>query len=217
VSNDTRNEVIHFARKSTPSAQKRTVPTLHGAPDAPVGVHTLPWMWAKATSKRGALIRLCGDGVVSNDARNGVIHFARKSTPSAQKPTVLTLPGAPDVPVGVHTSPWMLAEATSKRGALIRLCGDGVVSNDARNGVIHFARKSTPSAQKPTVPTLHGAPDAPVGVGAEPLIGWGGATDSSVADEAKDTARSLSRSEPASWDEASLTLPHCSFESFASI
>jgi hypothetical protein len=217
VSNDARNGVIHFARESTPSAQKRTVPTLHGAPHAPVGIPASPWMLAKVRSKRGALIRLCGDGVVSNDARNGVIHFARESTPSAQKRTVPTLHGAPHAPVGIPASPWMLAKVRSKRGALIRLCGDGVVSNDARNGVIHFARESTPSAQKRTVPTIHGAPHAPVGVCAEPLIGWGGATDSSVADEAEDTARSLSRSEPASWDKALLTLPHCSFESFASI
>jgi hypothetical protein len=31
-----------------------------------VGVPASPWMWAKARSKLGALIRLCGDGVVSN-------------------------------------------------------------------------------------------------------------------------------------------------------
>ena len=36
---------------------------------ARVGVPASPWMWAKARSKLEALIRLCGDGVVSNEAR----------------------------------------------------------------------------------------------------------------------------------------------------
>jgi DNA-binding GntR family transcriptional regulator len=38
-------------------------------------------MWAKASSERGALIRLCGDGVVSNEARNGVIVFDTEINP----------------------------------------------------------------------------------------------------------------------------------------
>jgi hypothetical protein len=38
----------------------------------PVGVPASPWMWAKARSKLGALIRLCGDGVVSKVARMGL-------------------------------------------------------------------------------------------------------------------------------------------------
>ena len=33
---------------------------------ARVGVPASPWMWAKARSKLGALIRPCGDGVVLN-------------------------------------------------------------------------------------------------------------------------------------------------------
>jgi hypothetical protein len=50
----------------------------------PVGIPGSSWMWAKARRERGVLIRLCGDGVVLNDTRNGVIHFARKSSsPSA--------------------------------------------------------------------------------------------------------------------------------------
>jgi hypothetical protein len=36
----------------------------------PVGVPVPPWMWAKARSKLAVLIRLCGDGLVSNEARN---------------------------------------------------------------------------------------------------------------------------------------------------
>jgi hypothetical protein len=52
-----------------------------------VGVPALPWMWAKARSERGALIRLCGDGMVSNEARSGVIQHTRKSTPSQHTET----------------------------------------------------------------------------------------------------------------------------------
>jgi hypothetical protein len=33
----------------------------------PVGVSASLWVWAKARSKLGALIRLCGDEVVSNN------------------------------------------------------------------------------------------------------------------------------------------------------
>jgi hypothetical protein len=38
-------------------------------PTPPVVVPASPWMWVKARSKLGALIRLCGDGAVSNEAR----------------------------------------------------------------------------------------------------------------------------------------------------
>jgi hypothetical protein len=95
-------------------------------------------MWAKARSEQGALIRLCGDGVVSNEARNGVIFYMEITTPSSAhrngpfRPiTAFQMPS-----VGVPASPWMWAKARSEQGALIRLCGDGVVSNEARNGVI---------------------------------------------------------------------------------
>jgi hypothetical protein len=43
-----------------------------------VGVPASPWMWAKARSEQGALTRLCGDGVVSNEARNGVILYGNQ-------------------------------------------------------------------------------------------------------------------------------------------
>ena len=103
---------------------------------ARVGVPASPWMWAKARSERGALIRLCGDGVVSNEARNGVItlhgnqpvqhtHRIGPFRPT----TALQMP-----PVGVPASPWMWAKARIELAALIRQCGDGVVSNAARKG-----------------------------------------------------------------------------------
>jgi hypothetical protein len=60
--------------KSTPPSAHRTGPfrpTL--ALQMPkAGVPASPWMWAKAAHKLGAVIRLCGDRVVSNEARMGV-------------------------------------------------------------------------------------------------------------------------------------------------
>jgi hypothetical protein len=102
------------------------------------GVTASPWMWAKARSERGALICLCGDGVVSNVARmDGVVLHGNNlpllhiETDRSFLPTTSTF----QMPsVGVPASPWMWAKARSKRGALICLCGDGVVSNEARMG-----------------------------------------------------------------------------------
>jgi hypothetical protein len=53
--------------KSTPPAYRTGLfrPTA-GLPMPPVGVPASPWVWAKARSYLGALIRLCGDGAVSN-------------------------------------------------------------------------------------------------------------------------------------------------------
>jgi hypothetical protein len=79
------------------------------------------------------------DGMVSNEARNGVIplllHTHRRNGPF-RPTTAFQMPS-----VGVPASSWMWAKARSERGALIRLCGDGVVSNEARNGVIYYTRK----------------------------------------------------------------------------
>jgi hypothetical protein len=101
-------------------------------PTPPVGVPASPWTWAKARSQLGALIRLCGDGAVSNEAKvNGVILFTRgkKGTPPAHR-TGLFRPttALPTPPVGVPASPWTWAKARSQLGALIRLRGDGAVS-----------------------------------------------------------------------------------------
>jgi hypothetical protein len=76
---------------STPSAQHRNngpfrLTTALQMPK--VGVSASPWMWAKARCKLGALIRLCGDGVVSNKcSENGWMgSFCMEiiSTPSTQ-------------------------------------------------------------------------------------------------------------------------------------
>jgi hypothetical protein len=111
-------------------------------------------MWAKARSERGALIRLCGDGVMSNERRDQG-HFVWKFTPSANRngpfrPTIALQMAR----VGVPASPWMWAKATSERGAMIRLCGDGVVSNsitlqDQQLAIVinrtNFSTTTTPS------------------------------------------------------------------------
>ena len=130
-----------FARKSTPSAH-RTGPfrptTALQTPKA--GVPASPWMWAKATTNLGAVIRMCGDGmVVSNEARMGSIYLHGNNPPLLhiyrtgpfRPTTALQIPKA-----GVPASPWMWAQATTNLGAVIRLYGDGVVSNEARMGSI---------------------------------------------------------------------------------
>jgi hypothetical protein len=69
---------------------------------------------------------------VSNEAKlTGVILHGAKSTPPAHR-TGLFRPttALPTPPVGVFASPWVWAKARSKLGALIRLCGDEVVSNN---------------------------------------------------------------------------------------
>jgi hypothetical protein len=160
-----RRETGHFARKSTPSSAHRNGPfrPTTAFQMASVGVPASPWMWAKARSERGALNRRCGDGVVSNVAKNGSFKLLqRKSTPSSAhrngpfRPTTAFQMAS----VGVPASPWMWAKARSERGALIRLCGDGVVSNVARNGSF-TSTEINPffCTQKRTVPTHHRVPD----------------------------------------------------------
>jgi hypothetical protein len=53
---------------------KRTIRPTTALQMPKAGVPASPWMWAKARSKLGTLIRLCGDGVVSNKcSKNGVV------------------------------------------------------------------------------------------------------------------------------------------------
>ena len=64
----------------------------------PVGVPAPPWMWAKARSKLAELIRLCGDGVVSNEVRMESFVYIGKRTPSAHEMIVLTHHHTVDAP-----------------------------------------------------------------------------------------------------------------------
>jgi hypothetical protein len=62
---------------------------------------------------------------------------------------------------GIPASPWMWAKARSERGALLRLCGDGVMSNEVRNGSFYMMEINPFfCTQKRTVPTHHRVPDA---------------------------------------------------------
>ena len=100
-----------------------------------------PWMWAKAETNPGAVYRMYGDGMVSNEARMGsvcmetnppLLHTHNRTGPF-RPTTALQIPKA-----GVPASPWMWAKATTNLGAVIRLCGDGMVSNEARMGSIYL-------------------------------------------------------------------------------
>jgi hypothetical protein len=102
-----------------------------------VGVSASPWIWAKTRIKPAALIRQCGDGVVSNVARMGSfckdqIHpfflHIHKTGPFLLT-TALRMPT-----IGVPALPWIWAKARIEPAALIRQCRDGVVSNVARMG-----------------------------------------------------------------------------------
>jgi hypothetical protein len=76
------------------------------------------------------------DGVMSNVAIMGLLFLCIDEI-NAPLPLLLTEPDRSDPPPhsecankgGVPASPWMWAKARSKLGAVIRLCGDGVMSN----------------------------------------------------------------------------------------
>jgi hypothetical protein len=66
-------------------------------PTPPVGVPASPWMWLKARSKLGALIRLCGDETRRQMRRNWghLFDFTRKQAPLLH---THTQPGCSDPP-----------------------------------------------------------------------------------------------------------------------
>jgi hypothetical protein len=123
VSNEARNGVmiLHGNTQPTPSAHRNGLfrPTT-ALEMPPVGVPASPWLWAKARSERGALIGLCGDGVVSNDARNEDGNTQPNSSAHRnglfRPTTALEIP-----PVGVPASPWLWAKARSELCALMGL------------------------------------------------------------------------------------------------
>jgi hypothetical protein len=83
-------------------------------------------------------------------------------------PLLHTEPGCSDPPplsgrppVGVPASPWVWANARSKLGALIRLCGDGPVSNEAKMWSLFCTEINPFCTLNRAVPTHHRTPDAP--------------------------------------------------------
>jgi hypothetical protein len=120
-------------------------PTHHRTPDAPRWRSRLALDVGEGQKQTRCVDSLCGDGAVTRVKRgeNGVIFYTGKSTPPAHRtgpfrPTT----ALPTPPVGVPASPWTWAKARSKLGALIRLCGDGAMSNEAKMG--HFTRGKAP-------------------------------------------------------------------------
>jgi hypothetical protein len=70
--------------KHTPKFSRIQAPSTHRiGPFGPTtalrmrkdGVPASPWIWAKARSKQGAVIRLCGDGAMPNVAIMGVLRI----------------------------------------------------------------------------------------------------------------------------------------------
>jgi hypothetical protein len=164
-------------RKSTPPAhtQNRAVPTHHRTPDAP------RWRSRLAVDVgEGQKQTRCIDSPVRRRggvkcSKNGVIFYTGDKAPLLHTHrTGLFRPTAalPTPPVGVPASPCTWAKARSKLGALIRLCGDGVVSNVARMGSFYtHGKKSTPPAHRTGLfrPTT-ALPTPPVGVPASPWM-----------------------------------------------
>jgi hypothetical protein len=82
--------LFYTDKKSTPPAHRTGLfrPTT-ALPTPPVGVPASPWVWAKARSKLGTLIRLYGDGAMSNEAKLGSFY-------TEKAPLLHTEPGCSD-------------------------------------------------------------------------------------------------------------------------
>jgi hypothetical protein len=74
---------------------------------------------------------------------NGVFLHGKRTPPAHRTGLFRPTAALPTPPVGVPASSWTRAKARSKLGALIRLCGDGVVSNEAKMGSF-FTRGKAP-------------------------------------------------------------------------
>jgi hypothetical protein len=151
-----------YTEKSTPPAHRTGLfrPTT-ALPTPPVGVPASPWMWAKARSKLGALVRLCGDGAVSNDeAKWG--HFTRKKAPLLH-----TEPGCSDPPPHSRRPPLTFpprpgcGRRPEANWVHWFACAETGRCQMRRNGVILHGKKHPSCTQNRAVPTHHRTPDAP--------------------------------------------------------
>jgi hypothetical protein len=125
-----------------------------------VGDSASPWMWAKARTKLGAVIRLCGDGVRWNGGGSCRFGIMENDPSRSQNRTLPTRPPLPIPSVGDSASPWMWAKARSKRGAVIHLCGDAVRWNGGGIGSFFGIMENDPfRSQNRTLPTRHRTPD----------------------------------------------------------
>jgi hypothetical protein len=100
---------------------------------------------------------------MSNEAKMGSFYTGKSTPPAHRTGLVRPTTALPTPPVGVPASPWMWAKARSKLGALIRLCGDGAMSNEAKMGSLFYeGKKCTPSCtQNRAIPTHHRTSDDP--------------------------------------------------------
>jgi hypothetical protein len=154
------NGVILHWKKHPSCTQNRAVPTRHRTPDAP------RWRSRLALDVgEGQKQTRCIDSPVRRRGgvkrgENGVILHWENTRPAHRTGLFRPTTALPTPPVGVPASPWTWAKARSQLGELIRLCGDGAVSNEAKWG--HFTRGKHPSCtQNRAVPTHHRTPDAP--------------------------------------------------------
>jgi hypothetical protein len=140
-------------------SQNRTLPTRHRTPD--------PQRWRfrlamdvgegqKQTGCSHSPVRRRGE---VEWGRNRVV-LAWKMTPPGHKTgpcrpaTALPIPS-----VGDSASPWMWAKARSKRGAVIRQCGDAERWNGGGSGRFGIMENDPSRSQNRTLPTRHRTPD----------------------------------------------------------
>jgi hypothetical protein len=116
-------------------------------PTPPVGIPASPWVWAKARSVLGALIRLCGDGAASNEAKMGSFDYTRKRHPSycTHNRAVSTHHRTPDAPRWRSRLALDVGEG-QKRARCIDspVRRRGAASNESKMGSFDYTRKKTP-------------------------------------------------------------------------
>jgi hypothetical protein len=145
-------EINHF------HAQNRTVMTHHHTPGAQRWCANLAMdvgKGQKQTRCSGSPVQRRSDAECSDNGGNSNAPHPQHSEPDRPDPP----PHSGCAKIGVLTSPWMWAKARSKRGALIRMCGDGVMPNAAIMGV--FCIEMHPfHIKNRTVRTHHRTPGA---------------------------------------------------------
>jgi hypothetical protein len=150
--------------RETSCTQNRAVPTHHCTPDAPrwcsrlaldVGEGQKQTRCIDLPVRRRGGVERGENGVIIHGEKAPLLHY---SEPGCSDPPLHSR----RPPIGVPASPWTWAKARSKLGALIRLCGDGAVSNEARMGSLYTGKKHPScTTQNRAVPTHHCTPNAP--------------------------------------------------------
>jgi hypothetical protein len=136
---------LHGTKKHPSCTQNRAVPTHHRTPDAPRWRSRLALDVGEGQKQTRCIDSPVRRRAVSNEAKMGSLYTGQTNTPPAHR-TGLFRPttALPTPPVGVPASSWVWVNAGSKLGALIRLCGDGAVSNEAKLGSFFTRKKEAP-------------------------------------------------------------------------